>query len=60
LEIEDTGVEASLEAAAEILKPVERAAQPEVLVDSSSSNLKAEGRKKLYDALISRGARINS
>jgi len=61
MEIEDGGVESPLvEVAAAALQEVEREAPPEVLVESIPSNLKAEGRKKLYDALISRGARINS
>jgi hypothetical protein len=59
LEIEESEVRVALETAPVVLDDAERPAQAGVLSDISSSPLKAEGRKKLYDALISRGARIS-
>ena len=59
LEIEGVGETAPMREAAAVIAAIERPAPPESLADSPSP-LKAEGRKKLYDALISRGARIQS
>jgi hypothetical protein len=60
VDLQETVVTEPLEVPAAALTPVEAEPSPQVLVEVQPSNLKAEGRKKLYDALISRGARINS